>query len=188
MRAPTTTCAAALAVLLGATGSGAAESSAWIAGRGALHLRSGAGTEYRSVGLAEPADTLTLLGEVNGWTQVRLADGSEGWVASSELTTVEPDAVKLATLAHELDELRERLGAGEEEADRLREDNERLGEREAELDARAEDLERKLVATAAAERWREWVTGAGIALVGALAGALWGRLAGRRRGQALRLD
>ncbi len=187
MRGPTTTCAAALAVLLGATGSAAAE-SAWVAGAGALHLRSGAGTEYRSVGLAEPADTLTLLGEANGWTQVRLADGSEGWVASSELTTVEPDAVKLATLAHELDELRERLGAGEEEADRLREENERLGEREVELDARALDLEQKLVATAAAERWREWVTGAAIALAGALAGALWGRLAGRRRGQALRLD
>ncbi len=165
-----------------------AQETAWVDGGKSLRLRSGPGMDQKIVGLVEPRERLTILTENEGWTRVQLPDGSEGWTASSELTTVPPPAVQAAALQLDLEDLRQRLGASEEETDRLREETERLTLHEAELKAHAADLEHELVRLEATQRWQERLAGATIAIVGALIGAIFARFSVRRRGSGLRLD
>jgi hypothetical protein len=79
-------------------------------------------------------DTLSVSGE---YTQVRLADGTTGWVKSAYLTTKEPASFRVKQLEEELDRTRATTpalaeAAARSEVDRL---NRELALKQAQLDA-----------------------------------------------------
>ena len=53
-----------------------------------LHLRKGPGMEYAIITSLKKGTTITYLGNKYGWWQVRLADGTKGWVDKQFLTPV----------------------------------------------------------------------------------------------------
>ena len=79
-------------------------------------------------------DTLSTSGE---FTQVRLADGTTGWVKSTYLTTREPAVVRVKQLQEELDRSRATTPALAEAAARSEEERLRreLAAKQSELDA-----------------------------------------------------
>jgi uncharacterized protein YgiM (DUF1202 family) len=79
-------------------------------------------------------DTLSTSGE---FTQVRLADGTTGWVKSTYLTTHEPAIVRIKQLQEELDRSRATTPALAEAAARSEEERLRreLAAKQSELDA-----------------------------------------------------
>jgi SH3 domain protein len=118
------------------------------------------------------------------FTQVRLADGTTGWVKSSYLTTDEPAAVRLKQLQEELDRTRATTpalaeAAAKSEMERrereLAEKQAQLADKQAQLDAAL--AARAPAAAGAAPPLRGHRPGAGLWLgVAAAAGALgfWG--------------
>lgn len=53
-----------------------------------VNVRSGAGTQFGVVGFAQPGDSVVVLTNEEGaeWIEIRLEDGTEGWIASFLLT------------------------------------------------------------------------------------------------------
>ena len=113
------------------------------------------------------------------FTQVRLADGTTGWVKSSYLTTDEPAAVRLKQLQEELDRSRATTpalaeAAAKSELERreheLADKQAQLADRQAELDAA---LGARVPGTGAAPPAQPHALGAGLWLgIAAAAGAL----------------
>jgi uncharacterized protein YgiM (DUF1202 family) len=113
------------------------------------------------------------------FTQVRLADGTTGWVKSSYLTTDEPAAVRLKQLQEELDRSRATTpalaeAAAKSELERreheLADKQAQLADRQAELDAA---LGTRVPGTGAAPAAQPHAPGAGVWLgIAVAAGAL----------------
>ena len=63
-------------------------SSVGVVNTGAANVRSGPGLEYTSITTAGLGTTVTLIGRnsVGNWLQVRLANGTQGWINASLLT------------------------------------------------------------------------------------------------------
>jgi uncharacterized protein YgiM (DUF1202 family) len=125
-------------------------------------------------------ETLAASGD---FTQVRLADGTTGWVKSSYLTTDEPAAVRLKQLQEELDRSRATTPALAEAAVKSELDRREreLADKQAQLSEKQADLDAVLAARApaagAAPPMRSYAPGAGLCLAAAAAaGALgfWG--------------
>lgn len=192
-RARGTVVAALLAAIVAAMVAGplpgrAAAKTAWIAGGSRVNVRRAADVEARIVGWADPADRVEILETSGGWARVRLSGGSEGWVVASRLQTDPPPAARAAALAAEKEDLRTRLGRETETVKQLRGEADAAAARERE---QKEEIARLVAAREALltdARWREWLTGAGIVLVGMLVGAILARMQARRSGpQRLRL-
>ena len=106
-----------LIVLLLATGVGMlslpeqalAQERAWVRGEIRLNLRSGAGTQFRILGGVATGDGLSVLTRGNGWTKVRMTDGTEGWIPKGYLESEPPPTIRLAQLEIEVSTLRDRL-------------------------------------------------------------------------------
>jgi hypothetical protein len=58
--------------------------------RPCVRLRAGTSLERAVLGCLEPGTAVTVLGEISGWSQVRLQDDREGWVDSSYLEPLSP--------------------------------------------------------------------------------------------------
>jgi hypothetical protein len=121
---------------------------------GAAAARAGAGTAYVSDDLVlgvyagqngqgqrlatlHSGATLETLGVNGEFTQVRLSDGTSGWVKSSYLTTQEPATVRLKQLQDELDRSRATTPALAEAAARseVEQLKRELKDRQSELNA-----------------------------------------------------
>jgi SH3-like domain-containing protein len=110
-------------------------------------------------------DTLSVSGE---YTQVRLADGTTGWVKSAYLTTQEPASFRVKQLEEELERTRATTpalaeAAARSEVDRL---NRELALKQAQLDASHS------VSTANAEGFGSSSTSSRSLLIGVSSGAL----------------
>ncbi len=152
-----------------------------------LTLRTGAGTQYRIVGGLSTGDAVTILSRGEGWTHVRAADGKQGWVSAGFLQSSPPARVALERLAQETEELRRQVAELSESAADLQ-----AAKAELESDDEAQRIEidrltRENIELRAGARWPEWITGAGIVLVGMALGAVLGRNASRRRQPRVRL-
>jgi len=152
-----------------------------------LTLRTGAGTQYRIIGSLSTGDVVTILTRGDGWTKVRTAEGKEGWVSAGFLQPSPPAQIQLENLTRDAEELRRQV------AD-LSETNAELSATKAEIETNDETqrheierLTRENFQLRAGARWPEWITGAGIVLVGMALGALLGRNAARRRQPRVRL-
>jgi len=162
--------------------------NAWVADREVnLTLRTGAGTQYRIIGGIKTGDAVTILTRGDGWTQVRIADGKEGWVSEGFLQPNPPARVALSKLEEAAESLRDQIEMLSKETAGLRGANDKLTDNDSGQRLEIDRLTRENYELRAGARWPEWITGGVIVLVGLALGALLGRNAGRRRQQRIRL-
>jgi len=152
-----------------------------------LTLRTGAGTQYRIIGALTTGDVATILTRGDGWTKVRTAEGKEGWVSAGFLQASPPARIQLERLERNTEELRRQVAELSEKTADLRTTNEKIETNDATQRQEIDQLTRENFELRAGARWPEWITGAGIVLVGMALGALLGRNSGRRRQPRVRL-
>jgi uncharacterized protein YgiM (DUF1202 family) len=152
-----------------------------------LTLRTGAGTQYRIIGSLTTGDVATILARGEGWTKVQTADGKAGWVSAGFLQASPPAQIELERLGRETEELRRQVAEFSEKTTDLRATKDELEADDEEQRLEIDRLTRENYKLSADARWPEWITGAGIVLVGMALGALLGRNAGRRRQPRVRL-
>jgi uncharacterized protein YgiM (DUF1202 family) len=152
-----------------------------------LTLRTGAGTQYRIIGSLTTGDVATILTRGDGWTKVRTAEGKEGWVSAGFLQASPPAQIQLERLKRDAEELRKQVADLSEQTADLRTTNEEIETNDETQKQEIDRLTRENFELRAGARWPEWITGAGIVLVGMALGALLGRNAGRRRQPRVRL-
>jgi len=159
---------------------------AWISGEARYNLRRAPGADYRAVDLVKSGDEVVLLEEANDWARVRTASGGEGWIDLAHLQREPPPFARVTRLEAELAEVQERLAKERQAAEQLR--TERAGfEADTALGQKKNDqLRAENDALRAEARWRDWVTGGAIVLLGMLLGALIQRVAMRRASARLR--
>jgi len=159
----------------------------WVRSYIRLNLRSGAGTMYKILGGVETGDELVVLSRGESWTQVRTADGKNGWIPAGYLETKPPPTLRLEQLETETGTLRTELEEIRTEASRLRESNATLtatdsGQREEIESIKLENYELR-----AGSRYQEWITGGLILTLGMLVGAFLHRNSTRRPSSRIRL-
>jgi hypothetical protein len=111
----------------------------------------------------------------------------KGWIPVGYLQPTPPARVTLAEREVESAELAKRLAALTESESRLRTAHEEISGRDTNQQAEITRLTRENLELRAGARWPEWITGAGIVLVGMLLGAIVARSSGRRRQQRIKL-
>jgi hypothetical protein len=174
-----------LFVALAWPGHAAAE---WVKGDVRLNLRTGPGTDRRIIASVDTGDRVTVLDSVEGWTQVRIDDGRDGWVPAGYLANEPPPTVRLEQVEKELAEARERLGSVGGETEELRMANATLTSQNKGLTITNERLDLENRDLKAGARWPEWITGASILVMGMLMGAIMQAWQDRRSGGRVRLD
>ncbi len=158
-----------------------AQERAWVRSEIRLNVRSGAGTQYRILGGVATGDGLAILSRGDGWTQVRLEDGTEGWIPEGYLNPEPPPTVRLAQLETEVASLRERLGTTTEESDKLRSTNETLSSTDGAQKAEIDRLVFENTKLRAGARYPELIAGASILAAGMILGAMLHRSSSNRR-------
>jgi SH3 domain protein len=161
----------------------ASAETGWVDDQVTLYLRTGPGSQFKSISKVETGDSVEILARGDGWIEVR-ADGKQGWVPEGFLTNEPPAVVKLARIETETAELRSRSGLLNEEATKLRSDNAQIAARESEQRSELERLTRDNMELRAGARWPEWIAGACIFAVGMGLGAV---LRGNARRQTPRI-
>ncbi|MGB5880496.1 MAG: TIGR04211 family SH3 domain-containing protein, partial [Thermoanaerobaculia bacterium] len=160
---------------------------AWVSGEVRLNLRSGAGNQYRIMGVLKTGDGVQVLERDEKWTKIRTAEGEEGWIPGGYLNPQPPPAIRLEELEVEVASLRNVLESAESEASGLRRRSEDLASNDSEQKAEIERLTKENYRLHAGERWAEWITGALVLSTGMALGALLSRISSRRHRQRLRL-
>ena len=161
---------------------------AWVMDRDVnLTLRTGAGTQYRIIGSLTTGDVATILSRGDGWTKVRTTQGKEGWVSAGFLQASPPARIELERLERDTEELRRQVAELSETATDLRTSKDELESDDEAQRLEMDRLTRENYELSAGARWPEWITGAGIVLVGMALGALLGRSSSRRRQPRVRL-
>ncbi|NNL67841.1 MAG: TIGR04211 family SH3 domain-containing protein [Myxococcales bacterium] len=177
--------ALALALLLLATPATAQE--VWVKDEVNLNLRTGPGNQYRITGLLKTGDSVRIVKRGEGWTQVRLSDGKQGWVPAGFLMAEAPAATRVDRMEHETRELRETVASLREQVATLSGDRSALEQSESAQRARAQELESENMELKAGARWPEWITGAAILASGMLVGSIVQTWASRRPRSRIRL-
>ncbi len=181
--------AAALASILTLVSGGTAigADASWVSGEVKLNLRRGASTEYKIIGSVSSHQPVTVLGSENGWTHVRLEDGRDGWIPGGYLSSDPPPAIRVSQLETETKTLRSRLEKAEDEAERLTAENQSFETADTEQRERIAQLTTENHEFRALVRWREWVTGASILVIGMIVGAILSRGSRSKRSNRLRV-
>lgn len=175
--------ALAFAVLAGT----AAGEPAWVRSEIRLNVRSGAGTQYRILGVVTTGDGVQVLKRAENWTRIRLEDGKEGWIPAGYLNPEPPPTVRLGRLEAEVMDLRAKLQKVTAERAELAQTNATLS---ADDDAQRSEIERLTMDNMelrAGARWPEWITGASVLAAGMLIGAILHRNSNRRPSSRIRL-
>lgn len=165
----------------------AAAEQAWVRGEVRLNLRSGAGNQYRILGVIKTGDAVQVLERGENWTKIRTGEGEEGWIPGGYLDAQPPPTIRLGQLESEVERLSTALEKSEVQTTRLRQRSDELTTTDAEQKAEIERLTTENYRLHAGERWAEWITGALILSTGMALGALLSRISGRRHRQRLRL-
>ncbi len=152
-----------------------------------LNVRTGPGVQYRIIGALQTGDTVQILSRGESWTEVRPENLKKGWIPAGYLQPTPPARVTLAEREVESAELEKHLAALTESESRLRTAHEEVSGRDAKQQAEITRLTRENLELRAGARWPEWITGAGIVLVGMVLGAIVARSSGRRRQQRIKL-
>jgi SH3 domain protein len=177
-----------LPLLLGAAP--ALAETAWVKDELRLNIRTGPGVQYRIVGVLQTGDAVQVVSRGEGWTEVRLENTENtenGWIPEGYLQPTPPARVALAKREVESAALQKRLAALTESESQLRTAHEEISSRDAEQQAEIARLNRENLELRAGARWPEWITGAGIVLVGMILGAIVARGSGRRRQPRIKL-
>ncbi|MFM8409424.1 MAG: SH3 domain-containing protein [Alphaproteobacteria bacterium] len=166
----------------------AAADTAWIAGGQQVNVRRAPDGDARVLGYAAPAERIELIETAGGWSHVKTADGTEGWVVSSRVQTDPPPAARAAAMTQEIEDLRSKLAKEGDAMKQLRAAAEAAASKARDQQAEIDRLVAAQDAVHRDARHREWLTGAGILLAGMALGAILSRTQSRRTGpQRLRL-
>jgi SH3 domain protein len=177
----------AIAVLVGVSVPAAAAEQAWVKDEHQVNVRSGPSVRYRVIAVIRTGDSVEVLDRAEGWTQIHNDEIEDGWIRAGYLQPDPPAALQVTRLEAEVQRLESRLAeltAGEAD---LREARDAATRRDAAQQAEIERLTHENISLRAGERWPEWLTGAGIVLLGMLLGAMVARGSGRRRPQRIKL-
>ena len=178
----------AVLVLMALSATSSQAQEAWVMDKEVtLTLRTGAGTQYRIIGSLTTGDVTTILSRGDGWTKIRTSDGKEGWVSAGFLQTSPPARIELERLGREAEELRRQVAELSEKTTDLRATKDELESDDEQQRLEIDRLTRENYELSAEARWPEWITGAGIVLVGMALGAVLGRSARSRRQPRVRL-
>ena len=161
--------------------------TAWLKDELRVNLRTGPGVQYRILGSLETGDEVQILTRKQEWTQVRPQKLATGWIPAGYLRPTPPARVALAEHAAENAALEERLAALIASESRLRADREAISGRDEAQQAEIARLERENLELRVGTRWLEWLTGAGMVLLGMALGAIVARGSSRRRQHRIRL-
>jgi SH3 domain protein len=123
---------AALLLALASSGA-AAQGERYVTDQLKLESRSGPGTSNRIVRMLESGTPLQVFDEQDGWSRVRLPDGTEAWILSRYLMSEAPARGRLQDTLSQLERARDEMGsrntqinALQAEAEALREDRDSL--------------------------------------------------------------
>jgi len=93
-----------------------------------ITARTGPGTGNKIITMLEAGQKVEVLQTSSGWSQVKLPEGSLGWVLTRFLTTDEPCRHILSSLEKEYTELQQELADLKKQSAPLFEENKRLKE------------------------------------------------------------
>jgi uncharacterized protein YgiM (DUF1202 family) len=172
--APTAVLATILVLASSGTPRSAHAASAYVSDELVLNVYSELNQQGERLATLHSGATVETLSISGDFTQVRLSDGTTGWVKSSYLTAHEPATLRAKRLEEELDRTRATTpalaeAAAKSEVDRLQRE---LSAKQAELDAEREQRAPPLVASSA--RQSSHSVGAGIVACSTLAAAALG--------------
>ncbi len=176
----------ALSLVVAASAASAANIG-WVRGNIRLNLRSGAGTQYKIIGVVETGDQLKVLNTGESWTRVETSEGKVGWIPAGYLETEPPPTRRLEMLESETATLKSELEQIRTEAARLRESNATLSATDSGQRAEIESLKMDNYELRAGSRVQEWITGASILALGMIVGAFLHRNSTRRPSSRIRL-
>lgn len=166
--------------LISASGLAAAE-QAWVGDDLRVNLRSGASNRYRVIGTIGTGDKVEILSRLEDWTEVRTDNGKQGWIPAGYLNAEPPARVLLAERDRTIAELQQRLDESTTSESRIRLEHDELANRDSEQQAEISRLTRENLELRVGARWPEWLTGAGIVLVGMILGSIVARSSNRRQ-------
>ena len=161
--------------------------TAWVKDELRLNLRTGAGTEFRIIGVIKSGDRVEVLERKEGWTQVQRRGDEAGWIPVGYLQVAVPARIQLVETEERLTSLQEELDQLTTETELLRTSNQNLDERDVERTAAVEKLTRENQAYQAAADWGGYITGAVILGVGMIVGWILKVSSGRGRSSRVRL-
>jgi SH3 domain protein len=158
--------AAALLVLAVALASPLAARADWVRDEVRIHLRSGAGFEYRILRTLKTGDEVARLGAHSTgqgeWARVRAPDGLEGWVEAGYLVSDPPATLELPRVRARLEKAEKRVAELEAQ---VAEQGRGLQELEfARAHAKALETENERLTSGAL--WWTFFAGAAVALAG----------------------
>ncbi|MDP6981080.1 MAG: TIGR04211 family SH3 domain-containing protein [Myxococcota bacterium] len=158
-----------------------AQERAWVRGEIRLNLRSGPGTQFRILGGVATGDGLAILSRGDGWTKVRMEDGTNGWIPEGYLNPEPPPTIRLAQLEAEVTTLRSQLESVTSESETLKTSNASLSENDS---VQREEIDRLIFDNTklrAGARYPELIAGASILAAGMILGAWLHRSSSNRR-------
>jgi SH3 domain protein len=161
--------------------------AAWVRGGIRLNLRTEPGTQFRIIGGVSTGDPVNVISRIDGWTQIRLPNGSSGWIPEGYLQPKPPPTVRLEQLEDEVTKLRAQLEASNAQTAELGATNEILAGRDGGQRSEIDRLKVENSELRANKRWPEWITGASVLAAGMLLGAILHRNATRRPSSRIRL-
>src|SRR5215470_8036097 len=74
-----------------------------------VHLRAGAGLEYKILKALKSGDSVTRLSETDDWIQVQTAEGQTGWLPTGYLSADPPPSVALPQVQAQLAQAQGRI-------------------------------------------------------------------------------
>jgi len=154
---------------------------AWVRGEIKLNVRSGAGTQFRILGGIATGDGLSVLERGDGWTKIRMEDGTAGWIPEGYLKPEPPPTVRLGLLENEVVSLRDRLDSVSEERSSLQTTNATLSESDGAQRAEIERLVLDNTKLRAGARYPELIAGASILAAGMILGAMLHKSSANKR-------
>jgi uncharacterized protein YgiM (DUF1202 family) len=153
----------------------------WVKDEVHVDVRSGASSKYRVIGAIGTGDQVDIVSRLEGWTQIRTGTIESGWIPSGHLQQEPPSSVELEKRDRDVAELERRLGAITKKESQIRIAHDELSAREAQQQQEISRLTRETIEARVGARWPEWLTGAGIVLVGMILGSVVSRGSNRRQ-------
>ena len=105
-----------------------------------ITMRTGPGTQNKIIAILNSGEKLEVIKQGDGWSQVRQADGKEGWVLTRYLTTQTPVQPLLESLKVKYEKLMEKSSVSEEESTGVKTENDQLKSELKETNEKLEEL------------------------------------------------
>ena len=92
-----------------------------------ITLRTGPGTDHKILAMITPGTEVEMIQPDDDWSQVRLSNGTEGWVLNRFITHIRPSRFELAVLKKKHEELMTQSVSLLDENKTYKEENKQLG-------------------------------------------------------------